>query len=95
MPGKSRHNRRKYSFQGKKKKGRRSPPGVVAQRQTDIQIDKPVAPPSLAAPSVSTPAPVPALTAVRHPYVLAELRRISILAGVILAILVALVLVLP
>ncbi len=94
MPGKSRRDRRKHSFQGKKKKGRRSPPGVVAQWQTDIQIDRPVAPPSVAAPSVSTPAPMPVLTAVRHPYVLAELRRISILGGVILAILVVLVLVL-
>ncbi len=94
MPGKSRNDRRKHSFQGKKKKGRRNPPGVVAQRQTDIQIDRPVVPSSVAAPSVSTPASMPALTAVRHPYVLAELRRISILAGVILTILVVLVLVL-
>ncbi len=94
MPGKSRHDRRKHSFQGKKKKGRRSPPGVVSQQQTDIQIDRSVAPPSVAASSVSTPAPMPVLTAVRHPYILTELRRIGILAGVMLAILVVLVLVL-
>ncbi len=94
MTGKSRHDRRKHSFQGKKKKGRRSPPGVVVQQQTDIQIDKPVAPPSVAVPSVRTPAPMPVLTAVRHPYILTELRRIGILAGVMLAILVVLVLVL-
>ncbi len=94
MPGKSRSDRRKHSFQGKKKKAGRNPPGVVAQRQTDIQINKPVVPPSVAVPSVSTPAPMPVVTAVRHPYVLTELRRISILGGVILAILVVLVLVL-
>jgi hypothetical protein len=94
MPGKSRHDRRKHSFQGKKKKGRRNPPGVVAQRQAGIQIDKPVAPPIVAAPSVSAPTPMPVLTAVWHPYILSELRRIGILAGIILAILVVLVLVL-
>ena len=94
MPGKSRHDRRKHSFQGKKKKGRRSPPGVVARRQADIQIDKPVASPRVAAPSASAPAPMPVLTAVRHPYILTELRRIGILAGVMLAILVVLALVL-
>jgi len=94
MPGKSRHDRRKHSFQGKKKRSKRGPPGVVAQRQTDIQIDKPVVPPSVAAPLASAPTPMPGLIAVRHPYILTELRRIGILAGVMLAILVVLVLVL-
>ena len=94
MAGKSRHDRRKHSFQGKKKKGRRSPPGVVAQRQTDIQIDKPVVPPRVAAPSTNAPTPMPGLTAVRHPYILTELRRIGILAGIMLVILVVLALVL-
>ncbi len=94
MPGKSRHDRRKRSFQGKKKKGRRSPPGVVAQRQADIQTDKPVAPPRVAAPLTSAPAPRSVLTAVRYPYILTELRRIGILAGIMLVILVVLVLVL-
>ena len=94
MPGKSRHGRRKRSFQGKKKKGRRSPLGVVAQRQADIQIDKPVAPPKVVAPSVNAPTQMPVLAAVRHPYILTELRRIGILAGIMLVILVVLVLVL-
>ena len=94
MPSKSRHSRRKRSFQGKKKKGRRSPPGVVAQRQADIQIDKPVAPPRVVTPSARAPTPMPVLTAVRYPYILTELRRIGILAGILLAILVVLVLVL-
>ena len=94
MPGKSRHGRRKRSFQGKKKKGRRSPPGIVAQQQADIQIDKPVAPPKVVTPSARAPTPTPALTAVRYPYILTELRRIGILAGIMLVILVVLVLVL-
>ena len=94
MPSKSRHSRRKHSFQGKKKKGRRSPPGVVTQRQADTQIDKPVALPKVAAPSASAPTPMPLLTAVRYPYILTELRRIGILAGIMLVILVVLALVL-
>jgi len=95
MPGKSRHGKRKHSSQGKKKKGRRGPPGIVAQQQAATQIDKPVAPPGVVAPSASAPTPMPVLTAVRHPYILAELRRIGILAGILLAILVVLALVLP
>ena len=94
MPGKSRHGRRKRVFQGKKKKGRRSPPGVVVQRQADTQIDKPVAPPKVVAPSASAPTPTPVLTAVGYPYILTELRRIGILAGIMLVILVVLALVL-
>ncbi len=94
MPGKSRHDRRKHSFKGKKKKGRRSPPGVVARRQADIQIDKPVAPPKVVTPSAGAQTPTPVLTAVRYPYILTELRKIGILAGIMLVILVVLVLVL-
>ena len=94
MSGKSQRSRRKHSFQGKKKKGRRSPPGVVAQRQAGIQIDKPVTPPKVVAPSVSAPTPMPVLTPVRYPYILTELRRTGILAGIMLAILVVLALVL-
>jgi len=94
MPSKSRHGRRKRSFQGKKKKSRRSPPGVVAQQQAATQTDKPDIPSKVVAPSASVPAPTPVLTAVRYPYILTELRRVGILAGIMLAILVVLVLVL-
>ena len=94
MPGKSRHDRRKRSFQGKKKKGRRSPPGVVTQQQAVTETPKPVAPPRVAAPSASAPTPTPVLTGARYSYILTELRRIGILAGAMLAILVVLALVL-
>ncbi len=94
MPSKSQHGRRKRSFRGKKKKDRRSPPGIVAQRQAATQTYKPVVPPRVAAPSASTPTPMPALTTVRYPYILTELRRIDILAGIMLVILVVLALVL-
>jgi hypothetical protein len=94
MPGKSQHSRRQHFPQGKKKKGRRSSPGVLGQRQTGIQIDKSVAQPKVAASLVNTPTQVPVLTPVRYSYVLIELRRTGILAGIMLAILVVLSLVL-
>ena len=93
MPGKSQRSRRKHSFQGKKKKGRRSPPGVVAQQPAGIQIDKPVALPPVALPRVAVPA-VSTPTPLRYPYILTELRRTGILAGIMLVILVVLALVL-
>ena len=84
MSGKSRRDRRKHSLQSKKRKSRRSPPATVTQQQPISQTYKPVAP------SVSTPTPMPTQTATRYPYILTELRRIGILAGIILAILVVL-----
>jgi len=92
MPGKSRHGKRKHLPQDKKRKGKRSSPGVVASQQAEIQIDKPAAPAQVMAPSVSTPVPVP--TAARYPYIITELRRIGILAGIMLVILIVLALVL-
>jgi len=94
MPSKSRHGRRKYSFQDKKKKGRRSSPGVVIQQQAAPQIDKPVAPPRVAAPLIRKPTQMPTPIAARYPYIFAELREIGILAGIMLVILVVLALVL-
>ena len=94
MPSKSQHSKRKRSFQSKKKKDRRNPPGVVAQRQAATQTYKPVTSPKVVTPSASTPTPMPVLTTVQHHYILTELRRIGILAGIILVILVVLALVL-
>jgi len=96
MPSKS-QRKKKRSLSGKKKKGRRSTVGAVAQQQVDTQTPEPIAPLKVATPppSASVPAQMPESAAVQHPYILAELRRIGILAGIILAILVVLVLVLP
>ncbi len=94
MPGKSQHGKKKRFLQDKKRKGKRSPLGVVAQQQAATQTYKPVAPPRVVAPSASTPTQVPAMTAVRYPHILTELWRIGILAGIMLVILVVLALVL-
>ena len=88
MPGKSRHRKGKHPVQRKKRKGRQRFATTVIQQPAVTETHKPVAP------SVSVPIQMPALTTVRSPYILTELRRIGILAGTILAILVVLALVL-
>jgi len=88
MPGKSRRSRGKHSFRGKKKRGRISPPTIVTQQQAVTPTDESVPPPEVSRRSVP-----PTVTAVRYPYILTELRRIGILAGIILAILIVLALV--
>ncbi len=88
MPGKSRHGRGKHLSRSKKGKSRRSPPAIAAQRQIVTQAPKP------AAPSAGVPVPMATPTPARYPYIIFELRRIGILAGIMLAILVGLALVL-
>ena len=87
MPGKSRRSRGKHSFRSKKRRGRPSPPIIVTQQQAVTPTDE------LVPPEVSRKAVPPTITAVRYPHILAELRRIGILAGIMLAILIVLALV--
>ena len=94
MPSKSQHGKKKRFPQDKKGKGKQSPLDVVAPQQAATQTYKPVAPPKVTAPLASTPTRVPVMTAVRYPYILTELQRIGILAGIMLVILVVLALVL-
>ena len=88
MPGKSRRSRGKHSFRSKKRRDRSSPPVIVTQQQAVTPTDESVPPPEV--PRKSVPA---TMTAVRYPYILTELRRIGILAGIILVILIVLALV--
>ena len=87
MPGKSRHSKAKRSLQSRKERSQRTPPTVAAQQQPVPQAYKPAIPP------VTAQAPMPELTITQHPYIFTELRRIGILAGIMLAILVVLALV--
>jgi len=87
MPKKS---RRFKALQSKRKKIRQQPLATVAQQPVVTQTDKPVA----SAPLASVPARKKAPDTVRYPYVVAELRRIGVLAGIILVILIVLALVL-
>jgi hypothetical protein len=93
MSGKSRHRRGKYVAQVKKKKGRRSPPAMVSQQPVVAQIERDVvAPPELTAPSLSASTITPAT--LKYPHLNYELRKIGILAGITLATLIILSLVL-
>jgi len=94
MPSKSRQSRGKQSFQGKKRKGKRISPVTVAQEQAVSPTGSPATPVRRAAPPLSAPTPTPP-PAASHPHVAAELRRIGILAGIMLAVLVVLAFTLP
>lgn len=93
MPRKSRRRRGKRSSQIKKAKTRQSPPTIVAQESEVAQTFEPVSLPEQVAPSVGESTSVP-VSAARYPFIFAELRRIGILAGMMLVILVVLALVL-
>jgi len=84
MASKSRR-KRKHSLQSKRRKGRGIAVATVAPQQVVAPTYQP------AAPVVKEPAP----TATRYPHIGAELRRIGMLGGIMLAILVVLALVLP
>ncbi len=88
MPSKSRRGRGKHSLQSKKRQGDLA--GVAQQR---VVTDK-LAVPGVPASSPGVSAPIATLTGARYSHVAAELRRIGILAGIMLAILVVLALVL-
>ncbi|MFC1937516.1 hypothetical protein ACFLWY_03025 [Chloroflexota bacterium] len=92
MPGKSRRVRRKIS-QGKRGE-RKQVVQVMTQPQAAPREAEPVAPAQAARPAIR-PASEPQTIASQHPYVTGELRRIGIIAVIMLAALIALSLFLP
>jgi len=87
MPGKSRRKKGKFAPQSKTKKGRPNRPSVVARQQVVSPTQEPVSPPGIPAPPVKVATPVVKSTAVRYPYIAAELWTIGILAVIMLIIL--------
>ena len=88
MPGKSRRRRGKPSARSKKGHGAIT---GVAQQQVAAETYEPAVP----APTLpSRPGSLGAPAGVLHPYIGNELRRIGILAGIILVILIVLAIVL-
>ena len=87
MAGKSRRGRGKRSSQNKKKKVTLA---RAVKQQPDSQDQKPVSPTDQAVPVVKEQTPVSSLNVSQSPSIITELRRIGILAGSILAILVVL-----
>ena len=90
MPSKSRRKRGKQSFHGKKRKGKLTPVPKAAEQPVATQTGIPAAPSMVTAPPVSKPVPTPTPTAARYPYVTSELKRIGIIAAIMIAVLVIL-----
>ncbi len=88
MPKKS---RRAKLLQTKRKERGQHPSAGISQPPKVTEIHKPVT----SALPASTPVPKKTLKTARYPYVTAELRRIGILAGIMLVILIVLALALP
>ena len=95
MLGRTRRSKGKHSLQSKKSKAKQRTAAIASQQQVVAQIQKPAAPTSVTASSIKVPVSTPTSRIVRrYPYITAELRRIGILAGIIIIILIVLALVL-
>jgi hypothetical protein len=93
MP-KSRRGRGKHLPRGKRRKGRKAFSAPVAQPSAVTQGYEPTSQAEVAVPRAKATTPRATVAAARHPNIAAELRRIGILAGIILVILVVLALIL-
>ena len=93
MPHKSQRKRGKHSAQSKKRKSRLDSSVTVVQQQATAQNAKPVS--QAPAPSAKVLTAKSTLSPVQHPYITIELRRIALLAGIMLVVLVVLYFVVP
>ena len=94
MSGKLRHGKGKHPVRSKRRRSGRDSLAIAAQRPPVSQTYEAVPQPEVSASSPSAPAPSVTVSTARYPYIITELRRIGILAGITLVILVVLVLVL-
>ncbi len=90
MPGKSRRSHGRHLPRSKRRKAGKGVSAPVAQPSAVAQRYEPAPGAALLVPSAKTPTPKATVTLAQHPNIAAELRRIGILAGIILVILVVL-----
>ena len=93
MPGKSKHDKGKHHHRSKKSRAKQRYVATALQQPAITDAPTPVAAVSTPPPA-EAPASPKALRVPQYPYIAAELRRISILAGIILVVLIVLALVL-
>ena len=93
MPGKSRHGKGKHPHLSKKSRARQRHDTVALPQPVVTDAHQPAATISTP-PSLRTPASPRTSRVAQYPYITTELRRIGILAGIILVILIVLALVL-
>ena len=86
MPSKQRHHQRKKQPQKKGEKLTSVSSAVAAPKETVSQYTKPIVPQVKSASAVN----LAGAASVKYPFVVTELRRIGILAGIILVILIIL-----
>ncbi len=89
MPGKSPHKHGKHPSRSKRRAGGLNQPVMATQPTPTKPARETIAPPQRPKTPVTA-----TITAVRYPYIFIELRRIGILSGVMLAILIVTALVL-
>ena len=94
MPSKPRHGKRKHSTPRRAEKEKQLALAATTRQPVAGQALMP-AHPGKNDSKVSIPAPSASQPADKYQYIIAEVRRISILAGIILLILIVLALVLP
>jgi hypothetical protein len=90
MPSKSRRKRGKQSFHGNKRRGKLTPVLKTAGQAPASQTGAPAVPSTVTAPPVSKPVPASTSAVARYPYVTSELKRIGIIAAIMIAVLVIL-----
>ena len=92
MPGKSRRGRGRHLSRSKRK-GRKVFSAPAAQPSAVGQTYEPAPAADRLVPSAKAPTPRATVKVAQHPNIVAELRRIGILGGIILVILVVLALI--
>jgi len=93
MPGKSRHGKGKHPHHSKKSKAKLRHSAMSLQQPIAADTTQPVAT-TITPPSSRVPTSPAKPRIAQYPYITTELRRIGILAGIILVILIVLALVL-
>ena len=95
MAGKSRRRQGKYAYEDKLRKSKQIPTSAISEEQVATQVPKAAAATPALVPATSVPHPKPTPAIAKHPEVTGELRRIGIIAGIMLAVLVILSFTLP
>ena len=90
MTSKSRHKRGKQALPGKKKKRKQTDVFATVAEKPAAPYVTPATPPPATAPRVATPKAQPAAVTASYPYVSGELKRIGIMAAIMLVVLIVL-----
>lgn len=95
MAGKSRQRRGKYAYEDRLRKRKQTAVAAADGEQIAPQVPRTSAPRPVTAPSVATAGTKATAFAAKHLHVGSELRRIGLIAGIIVAVLVVLSFALP